>query len=255
MPDLSELPRITISETIQGNSAVAVNLSQEFSMDGARDLIVMEELESSDDPTISEIGTEFTTSNTSDKDLLTSENEVLSVANGDATGIWDFGSIASRDLFIKYKMLETNSNNTSATLHVTLSDDNSTYGSDIHTDSDDSTNDEHLLYFPNESFRYVKMFFDWTGSGNSINATVHEVASGAQGTLVLEIKDEIQNTWKTLYTFPTLSSPFNGEKQTQITNIRNVLPNITLPNASGLLRFTAVQPTNRFHSVRIMKVF
>ncbi len=245
-------------EVIQTNASVSTNLSVEFDMKGAERLIIMEELEATDNPTLTDVGTDFLGGNVIDKDFATTEAE-----SGTDTdeGIVDFGSIAVRDFGVFYNILFGGSDNADVTIDI--SDDDITYVnlySFTHGNSPATEGDFHPI-FHNESFRYVR-FHVAPHPAEAHNTLIYEIYATAIGELVLEIKETDSSEWRPLITFPQLPTGLFGTIATRISQIgsdiiddaiTNYQRILTSSSSPKLLRFTATQGTRK-HQIVIHKV-
>jgi len=268
MPDYGSTPRDTEVQIVRNNTEKTDAIDEDINMNGAVAIIIMEVVDPPSSTPPDRDGPEFAGAATTDGDLDTFVQENTSGAGTEDHGVFDFNSIAVRDLFVKMDC--ENTSNGSGSMTIETSDDDISYTVRQTISAPDPPPATFQGVAFSGSFRYVRIQINSNVAIGGVIGRLYQVGVGAATQLTLEIKDDADaSAYKDLYNFARLDGEVNGSPVRRTTFISGdelaqgegnslatlVKTRLTLPSKSAQMKITDPSTSLRTHSITLLKVY
>lgn len=267
MPDFNALPRDSVVEIFRDNTESSAAIDKDLDLEGAYSIIIQESVESPTFTAPDRDGPQFSGANTTDLDL---DTFVADSGSGIQTkeGVFDFQTIANRDLFVK--MSAVNTANGGGNMQVLTSDDDVSYDLRESLNAPDAKAFFEGIAFSG-SFRYVKILLNSTSALGGVNGELYEVSVGALSQLELQQKNDAVggSSYISLATLAELNGAVPGTPMVRRTYIgpdevdenlgdslaTEVHIKLLLPSKAGQLKLVDPSTGNKRHAITIIKVY
>ena len=269
MPDFGAFPHDTKVEILRDFTEQSTAIDEVVDMFGATRLIIVESVEPPSATPPDRDGPQFAGAATTDGDLGTNVQEQASGAGGQDNGVWDFNSIAVRDLFVKANA--ENTSNGSGSLLLQTSDDNSSWTTryTVPGPNPPAATVEKVIF--TGSFRYVRAQLNSNVSIGGMIGRIFQVGEGVHTQLDIQFKDDARSssTYRTVMALASFDGSVNGIIRERITYISQneisqgegdvdsnlVKTRLIMPSVSESIKFVDPGTANRKHSITLYKVY